>query len=65
MRAVAKGLIIRNQITKGSTVCIILPVYSVHYKFKLMERKWAIRKQKFCLIFYLILLDSKVFHQSS
>lgn len=64
-RALTKGLIIRNQITKGSTVRIILLVYSVHYKFKLMERKWAIRKQKFCLVLHLILLDSKVFHQFS
>lgn len=65
MRALTKGLISRNQITKGSTVCIILLVYSVHYKFKLTERKWAIRKQKFRLILYLILLNSKVFHQFS
>lgn len=65
MGAAAEGLIIKSQITTGSTVHIVLLVYSVHYKSKLMDRKWAIRKQKFHLILYLILLDSKVFHQFS
>lgn len=65
MSAAAKGLIIRNQITEGSRVHIIFSVHGVHYRLRLMERKWAIRKQKFGLLLYLILLDNKVFHQFS